>query len=291
MLHRKLGRTAAGDDELGSGVSAWDQLTTYEDPLTSVVFERLSYLPPGDAWCLLRAASDGPDAERMPPAAPPAAPEWRFWPRLAPGKRGHHVRHVEPDLLVDWGDVVVVVEAKHRCAQSADQWVEEVHAVQADPRFERKFIILIAPGGAEQAVFGDLVREARQSFERDRVVFLPLTWRTPPVKWVPFGGDPGAVREIRPRSSSRIALAPSTGRHRRKPTCSAGRTPFGSSKPRGPVRRRWRASCAVCWRAPVTPTIRGRGLPRSTITALAISKTQPARVRQHPGCRPVASWR
>ncbi|WP_437802649.1 hypothetical protein [Sorangium sp. So ce693] len=124
LLHGKLGRVAVGVDEESGGdtleegstqETAADGLTELEDPLTSMVFERLEYLPAELAWAILRGASkplgDGPPMPAIPPVG---VPSWSFWPSLRPGDGGRNKVRVEPDLLVSWGDTLLLIEAKHR---------------------------------------------------------------------------------------------------------------------------------------------------------------------------------
>ena len=164
LLHRKLGRVVVGVAE-GDGDAedtASDGLTEREDPLTSTVFERLAYLPPDVVWEILRRASkpvgDGP---RLPAAPPRGAPSWLFWPRLRPGELGLNKRRVEPDVVVSWGDTVILIEAKHRGLQDPVQWVEQIRAVREAPAHAGKQVWLFAVGGIvlhESSGYFDQVR-------------------------------------------------------------------------------------------------------------------------------------
>jgi hypothetical protein len=85
-----------------------------EDALTSAIFSRLRYLPPG----VLRAWLDG--AEHWPPGRnPQTILPWRagtepplveFWPRWSDVVNGSG--SVEPDVVLGFGPAVVIVEAK-----------------------------------------------------------------------------------------------------------------------------------------------------------------------------------
>ena len=177
MLRGKLGRPSDNDENGDAHTSAWIGLTAREDPLTSTVFERFAYLEPGDAWTLLRAACAEPAlGDEIPIAAPVGAPIWWFWPRLSPGEAGSDARHVEPDLLIVWGPLVLVVEAKHAGAQCAAQWVRELRAVQGDARFAQKRAILVAAGGTDAARFARLTADVRKQLGVDRAGFLLLRW-------------------------------------------------------------------------------------------------------------------
>ncbi len=176
MLHGKLGRPdAGGDDESTTTGSAWDALTGREDPLTAAVFERIAYLDPADAWTLLRTACRGPGLARLAETPLPEKPVFWFWPKLSPGEGGFNARHVEPDVLIGWGDLLLVVEAKHGCAQEDGQWVEEIRATQGDARFAGKHTILIAAGGADPVTFAGLATAAAGKLE-DCAGFVLLRW-------------------------------------------------------------------------------------------------------------------
>lgn len=176
MLRSKLGRPS--DDETGTAdASAWDRLTSREDPLTAAIFTRFAYLVPSDAWALLRGACvPAPGDDQLPVAAPAAAPDYRFWPRLSPGEGSFNIRHVEPDVLIDWGPHLLIVEAKHNGNQDATQWANEIRAVRTDARFAERPLVFIAAGGADMAGFGPIVAAVRNKLGTDRVGFLLLRW-------------------------------------------------------------------------------------------------------------------
>ncbi|WP_437971070.1 hypothetical protein WMF04_18065 [Sorangium sp. So ce260] len=167
ILHGKLGRVAVGVDEEADGnmqEAAPDGLTDLEDPLTSTVFERLEYLPAELAWRILRDASrplgDGP---MLPVVAPLGPPSWSFWPGLRPGDGGRNKRRVEPDVLVSWGDTLLLIEAKHRCLQDPAQWVEQLRAARAATAHAKKQLWLVAVGGlVMQEVHGYLAHVRRE---------------------------------------------------------------------------------------------------------------------------------
>lgn len=175
MIHRKLGRP---DDDSSASVAAWDSLTTREDPLTSAIFERFAYLLPADAWALLRAACLESGQAEMQEAVPAGRPAWWFWPRLSPGAEGFNSKHVEPDVLVDWGDLLLVIEAKHAGAQYGAQWIEQIRAVRSDPRFARQRLLFIAAGGADAGTFATIVTAVAKELGGDKIGFLLLRWTT-----------------------------------------------------------------------------------------------------------------
>jgi len=175
-LHRKLGRVAGDDAEAETDDSTALRVFSREDPLTSAVFERLAYLEPAEAWSLLCAAYEGQDRARIPNAAPSGTPAWLFWPRLLPGLGGTNVRRVEPDVVITWGDLVFVIEAKHGGAQYWAQWVEEIRAVRADPLFTNKDVVFVAAGGVEPTTFAVQVEQARRALDQDQASYLLLRW-------------------------------------------------------------------------------------------------------------------
>ncbi|HSN99435.1 MAG TPA: hypothetical protein VLS89_14165 [Candidatus Nanopelagicales bacterium] len=145
-LHRKL-RWPSGDPE----DDVRDATSDREDPLTASVFERLAYLEPDLAWDLVRATCEPLHGPPLPEARPAGLPAWSFWPRLPPGEQGRNLRHVEPDVVATFGDVVLVVEAKHRGGQRAEPWIEEARAARAARAFEGKRLWIVAADGMDTA--------------------------------------------------------------------------------------------------------------------------------------------
>jgi hypothetical protein len=189
LLRRKLGRAARPDEkddardpkdgesepkDVEPTESAWDALTSREDPLTSAVFERIAYLEPHEAWVLIRDSAE----EDLHAGVPTGSPTWRFWPHLAPGVDGLNARHVEPDVLVEWGSIVLLIEAKHGGDQIAAQWREQVLAVQADEKLVGKQVIFIAAGGVDRVQFTDIAAEARRTLGDKAPPFWLLRWAT-----------------------------------------------------------------------------------------------------------------
>lgn len=171
LLHRKLGRVTArrhhgaetpetaapsgegeeGPESSGSG----EGITNLEDPLTSSIFERIAYLDPSTAWQLLRDACRTLHGSPLPQGTPAGDPVWRFWPKLGVGDDGRNARYVEPDVLVTWGEVVLLIEAKHRTAQDAVQWVEQIRAVRANVGLDGKQLCFVAVGGTNQGAISE----------------------------------------------------------------------------------------------------------------------------------------
>lgn len=149
-LHGKLRRgiVVTDDDDPDAVKTPQIEPTRREDPLTATIFERLAYLPSNLTWDILHRATkpliDGP---ALPPDAPPGAPSFLFWPSLRPGPDGRNSHRVEPDVLISWGNTVMIIEAKHFGEQYANQWVEQIRAVRAMPEHSDKRIWLMAAGG------------------------------------------------------------------------------------------------------------------------------------------------
>jgi hypothetical protein len=178
LLHRKLGRAAAEQEE---GVQAaggpWEGITRLEDPLTSAVFERIAYLEPRSAWELLRGACAPADGDApLPEAAPEATPLWSFWPMLRVGEQGGNTRYVQPDVLLSWGDVVLVIEAKHCTVQVAAQWIEEIRAVRSDASFAGKRVWLVAVGGMAPGGAAGHAADVRRVLGDRAPALLVLRW-------------------------------------------------------------------------------------------------------------------
>lgn len=177
-LHRKVRQAIDdhGDDEGEPDGSNVERAFSREDPLTSAVFERLAYLEPAEAWSLFMTSCEGKERAAIQESAPAALESWSFWPRLLPGVEGTNVRHVEPDVLILWGDRAFIVEAKHRGAQKAAQWVEEIRAVRADRQFAGRRLVLVAAGGISRSDFDQQVALARQALNNDDTLYLLLRW-------------------------------------------------------------------------------------------------------------------
>ncbi|EYF06225.1 hypothetical protein [Chondromyces apiculatus] len=156
LLHRKMrgGPAERAEDDPEVAIRR-------EDQLVSAVGERLSYLDPAIAWTLLRSASEPLHGPPLPEAMPAGLTTWSFWPRLAPGALARNARYVEPDLLISWGELVILVEAKHAGSQHVAQWIEQVRAARAAPDRAGKQLWMMAVGGH------DLLSTASTASQRD----------------------------------------------------------------------------------------------------------------------------
>lgn len=173
-LHGKHRRVVFEEDEADLEGQAPERAFALEDLLTSAVFSRLSYLDPAEVWSLLQATCEGTDRTLVQEPLPVHDPEWSFWPGLSPGAGGSHRRRVEPDVVIAWGDLVLVFEAKHQGAQDAAQWIEEVRA--AHSRYGGKRVLLVAVGGVDPAMFREHVDQARRALGDLDVQYYLLRW-------------------------------------------------------------------------------------------------------------------
>ncbi|CAM2192084.1 NERD domain-containing protein [Paraburkholderia kururiensis] len=141
----------------GSGLEGVTQqlsdATGSEDLLTSLVFERLSYLSDealSTFWTALLPLGASPFGriERL-----------EFWPRFQ-----YEGRLVEPDAVLVTENTLVVVEAKrwdHMDLQSLEQAVRELLAVASEePLAQQLPLVLLLVGGRQ-----DTSREATAAFE------------------------------------------------------------------------------------------------------------------------------
>lgn len=147
ILESKSGRLHRGEEE---GLRWRDVFRESEDLVTSTVFERLSYLPGDITWSILGSASNGAlEPYRL--ADIKAVTYWPIWP--AEGR----ARGVEPDVFieVEVGDPArrahIIVEAKHRGAQTAkqlcgelDAWMESIASGELEQPDE---LVVVAIGG------------------------------------------------------------------------------------------------------------------------------------------------
>ena len=98
----------------------------YEDMKTSAVFEILSLLPPEKIWDILREASELPTDIQSPQSLKDV---W-FWPHLEGIEGTDHSRFVEPDVIFQFDNVDVIIEAKRNDnnPQNPKQWDSELEA-------------------------------------------------------------------------------------------------------------------------------------------------------------------
>lgn len=171
-LKRKDHRQMTRADESDQPSEPVD-VTELEDLLTSAVFERLAYLDAGDAWLLLGAGSVllGPPLQVAPPSQ---SPSWRFWPRLPVGALGQNARYVEPDVVVEWGPVLLTIEAKHAGDQVGAQWVEQIRAVLE--AYPGKQIVFIAVGGLDPRDADRVLAHVQEALGPEAPSILALSW-------------------------------------------------------------------------------------------------------------------
>jgi hypothetical protein len=178
LLHRKLPRGIVESDDVDEGEDiARVEPTRREDPLTATIFERLAYLPPSLTWNILcRATKPITDGPALPPEAPSGAPAFSFWPNLRPSADGRNKLRVEPDVLISWGDTLLVIEAKHYGEQHAGQWVEQIRAVRAMPEHWGKRIWLVAVGGIVANEQREQAAHVRREITNSLAGVLALRW-------------------------------------------------------------------------------------------------------------------
>ncbi len=175
FLRRKL-RWSLASDETGeeASLASGREPAKSEDPLTSAVFGRFAYLEPPEAWALLRQATAVLHGAELPERVPEGRPAWSFWPKLLVGELGHNAHYVEPDVLVAWGEVVIVIEAKHQGGQWSAQWVEEIRAARAS--HPGAGLWFLAAGGLEPGDGARLAAESSQSLGEDAASILAMRW-------------------------------------------------------------------------------------------------------------------
>lgn len=141
IVHNKAGRV----DVDGKSTRWRDLYKTHEDPLTSMVFSRLSYLS-ADACRYFFSSIFGEDSGLE------GIDEIDFWPGWE--LDGHRV---EPDVVIRSGDTLLIVEAKRPSrerTQDVEQWSREVRAA-ADSAADHQRLHFLAVDG-----FGALVSHA-----------------------------------------------------------------------------------------------------------------------------------
>jgi hypothetical protein len=153
-----------GEDPLGE----WEKaLWNDEDSLTSSVFERVSYLDPSAAWHLLEGAVDRLSGDVLPRF--PSDSGWSFWPSWSPGDEDRHAVRIEPDVVLEAQEAVVVFECKLRGGHYAEQWVSQIRA--ARKRFPGREVAFVAVGVSDvpsadaiaQAVCAEIVARGEKA--------------------------------------------------------------------------------------------------------------------------------
>lgn len=122
--------------------------TPNEDSLTSSVFQLLCYLPPTDLWAILRDAIFD-DGNNLPDYPGPLL-EVEYWGKWNSAETTN-ARYVEPDLLLSFERIDLLIEAKRydRKQQYREQWENNLRAYcneRGVPGADRP-VVLIALGG------------------------------------------------------------------------------------------------------------------------------------------------
>lgn len=122
--------------ELARGVS--------EDTLTSSVLGQLFYLPTELMWEILREASYGKEL----PRTCGIMESFEFWPKWCSGGTDN-TRFVEPDLLIQFAEFNMLVEAKRweNKAQDHRQWKAEIRAYLNEYPDDVRPLYFVALGG------------------------------------------------------------------------------------------------------------------------------------------------
>lgn len=118
----------------------------YEDMKTSAVFEILSLLPPEKMWNIFREASELPTDIQ----SPTSLKDVMFWPHLEGIEGTYHSRFVEPDVIFQFDNVDVIIEAKRNDSNPQDpkQWNSELEAYKKESYpGKKKKVYLIAVDG------------------------------------------------------------------------------------------------------------------------------------------------
>jgi len=139
ISHNKAGRNFNNEE------TDWRQIfRSSEDSLTSMVFERLFYLPYELFWNILRESCYGKD---LPPFSGPILAK-EFWPHWD-GTNTNNTNLVEPDVFVRFNDFDLIIEAKRwdYNQQSRDQWSNEINAYRNEYEDSAKKLYFIALGG------------------------------------------------------------------------------------------------------------------------------------------------
>lgn len=148
IAHGKMARWTA---EAGEAQSARAVYRDLEDHLTAAVFARLSYLPTDVFWLILsRALDDMPTLFDQ----QPRLERITFWPRYSDGEDSY----IEPDVLLEFDDFDVIVEAKrydntepqtrHQIQAEIDSYRRE----HANEKNEKRVYLMLVSGNAQDDV-------------------------------------------------------------------------------------------------------------------------------------------
>lgn len=139
IQHNKAGRNF-NNQEIN-----WRQLfKSSEDSLTSMVFERLFYLPHELFWNILTNSCYGNELPNF--SGPIEIKE--FWPNWDASNTSNIVK-VEPDVFIRFRQFDLIIEAKRwdYNQQSKDQWNNEIVAYKNEYGEDKKKLFFIALGG------------------------------------------------------------------------------------------------------------------------------------------------
>ena len=81
-------------------------------------------------------------------------------------------------MLVEWGNIVLLIEAKHAGDQNAGEWMEQILAAHADADLVGKQLIFIAAGGVDRVQFTAIAGEAQRGLGGKAPAFWLLRWTT-----------------------------------------------------------------------------------------------------------------
>lgn len=146
-----------------------------EDALTSSVLVRVRYLSTPLQWDLLTEAQPRPLSGEAWPSVPEGGPIWSFWPSYDPAP-GFGKTWFEPDVVVRWGDYVLVFEAKHHGRQYAWQWASQVSGILAGERIPVNRLLYVAVGGTHTDVAKAVAEDAARLARVSGVRFYQLDW-------------------------------------------------------------------------------------------------------------------
>ncbi|MES1936767.1 hypothetical protein C27AD_10476 [Salinisphaera hydrothermalis C27AD] len=135
--------------EAGEAQSARAVYRDLEDHLTAAVFARLSYLPTDVFWLVLsRALDDMPTLFNQ----QPRLERITFWPRYSDGEDSY----IEPDVLLEFDDFDVIVEAKrydNTEPQTRQQVQAEIDSYRREHAKEKRVYCMLVSGNAEDDVY------------------------------------------------------------------------------------------------------------------------------------------
>jgi hypothetical protein len=161
------------------GVRLSEEFTGAEDTLTATVFERLFYMPDEIVGAILFHKRVWGEMV----VAPPAQFEVRFWPTL----NEENIDSAQPDLVIQFSDRVLVIEAKRNdfgpSQQSASQLKREYD--QARTSFPASAVWLLAVGGVPD---GQTAKRPTPSGNRCAILWA-LMFASPPCLGTSYSGS------------------------------------------------------------------------------------------------------